>query len=46
MLRQIQSRFFIGYWIITGVDFHPAPFFFRHLATSFGIIQTYRILKN
>jgi hypothetical protein len=21
------TRFFIGYWIITGVDFYPAPFF-------------------
>jgi len=20
------TRFFIGYWIITGVDFYPAPF--------------------
>ena len=26
--NQFQTRFFIGYWIITGVDFNPAPFLF------------------
>ena len=31
---QFQTRFFIGYWIITGVDFNPAPFFLNNLFKS------------
>ena len=30
----ISTRFFIGYWIITGVDFYPAPFFKKKIKNN------------